>query len=62
VPHIVDPGPWRRQRIAEETAPLRAELAAATSLAERLRLRRRILAVEARLWWQFNGGAGPTKF
>ena len=58
---VVDPGPWIRQRIAEETAPLRAELAAATSTSERFRIRRRILAVEWRIRRQFRGG-GPVKF
>jgi hypothetical protein len=47
--------------IAEETAPLRAELAAATSAKDRLRLRRRILAVEWRIRRQFRRG-GPVKF
>ena len=61
MPHIVDPGPWIRQRIAEETAPLREELAAEPTLKGRLRLRRRILATEWRLRHQFRGG-GPVKF
>ena len=54
MPPIVDPGPWIRARIAEETAPLRAELEAATSASERLRLRARILAVEVRIRRQLS--------
>jgi hypothetical protein len=61
VPHIVDPGPWIRQRIAEETAPLRAELAAATSSRERARLQLQIWRVSLRIRGTFRGG-GPVKF
>jgi hypothetical protein len=60
VPHIVDPGPWIRRRIAEETAPLRAELAAEPSLGGRARLRWRIWRTSAHLWITFRGG--PVKF
>jgi hypothetical protein len=61
VPHVVDPGPWIRHRIAEETAPLRAELAAAATRSERVRLRWRIWRTGIRLRRTF-GGAGPVKF
>ena len=58
---VVDPGPFIRARIAEETAPLRAELAEATTPTERLRIRGRILALEWRIRRQFRGG-GTVKF
>jgi hypothetical protein len=61
VPHIVDPGPWIRQRIAEETAPLRAQLAEATSSKDRARLRMQIWRTSARIRATFRGG-GPVKF
>jgi len=61
VPPIVDPAPWIRQRIAEETAPLRAELAAATTGKERRRLRWQVWRTSARIRHQFRGG-GPVKF
>jgi hypothetical protein len=61
VPNIVDPGPWIRERVARETAPLRAELAAATTSGGRLRLRWRIWRTSARLHRTFRGG-GQVKF
>jgi hypothetical protein len=61
VPHVVDPGPWIRHRIAEETAPMRAELAAATTRGERVRLRWKIWQTTIRLRRTFRGG-GPVKF
>jgi hypothetical protein len=61
VPPIVDPGPWIRQRIAEETAPLRAELAAEPTFAGRSRLRWRIWWTSLRIRRSFGGG-GPVKF
>jgi hypothetical protein len=61
VPPIVDPGPWIRQRIAEETAPLRAELATTTDRWGRLRLRWRIWRAGARIRAMF-GGHGPVRW
>jgi hypothetical protein len=61
VPHIVDPGPWIQQRIAEETAPLRAQLAEASSPRERTRLRWQIWRTSVRIRATFRGG-GPVKF
>jgi hypothetical protein len=61
VPHVVDPAPWIRQRIAEETAPLRAELAVATTTRDRVRLRWRIWQTSARIRRTFGGG-GPVAF
>ena len=61
VPHIVDPEPWLRQRIAEETAPLRKELATATSWSERTRVRLRIWRASARLR-RTLGAHGPVRW
>ncbi len=61
MPHIVDPGPWIRQRIEEETAPLRAELAVEPTATGRLRLRWRILRTSLAIRARFGGG-GPVKF
>ena len=61
MPNVVDPGPWIRQRIAEETAPLRAQLAEATTAKERRRLHWQIWRTSARIRHQFRGG-GPVKF
>lgn len=61
MPNIVDPGPWIRQRIAEETAPLRAQLAQETSATGRLRLRGRIYVTSRRIRRTFHHG-GTVKF
>jgi hypothetical protein len=49
MPNIVDPGPWIRERVAEETKPLRDELATTRSRVTRLRLRWRIMRTTAHL-------------
>jgi hypothetical protein len=61
VPNIVDPGPWIRQKIAEETKPLRDELATTTSVLARLRLRARIWRTSARVHRTFGRG-GPVRW
>jgi hypothetical protein len=61
VPNIVDPGPWIRQKVAEETRPMREELAATTSRLRRLRIRLRIWRVSARVHRTFGRG-GPVSW
>jgi hypothetical protein len=56
VPDIVDPGPWIRQRVAEETKALREELATTRSFPARVRLRLRIWRISARIHRTFGRG------
>jgi hypothetical protein len=61
MPNIVDPGPWIRERVAQETKPLRDELAATRSRVTRLRLRWRIFRTRARVQ-RLLGRGGPVRW
>jgi hypothetical protein len=61
VPNIVDPGPWIRQKVADETKLQRDELATTTSHLARLRLRVRIWRTSTRVRRTFGRG-GPVRW